>query len=399
VRYATRVLLIFVAALSILFGMPAGAVQGNDIPAPQVANPGDQENTEGDMVSLQINASDPDGDLLSYNAEGLPDDLSIDTLTGLISGNLTYESAGTYSVTVTVSDGAADVSATFTWTVINATQTITATAGVGGSISPSGAVIVDYGDNQTFTILPDSGYCIADVIVDDISVGSLTTYTFTAVTDNHTIEATFDVITIIIEIDIKPGSDPNSINPNSNGVIPVAILTTDEFDATTVDPDTVLFGPSEAAPVHCVFVGVDNDGDTDMLLHFRTQETGIGEGDTEATLTGKTIDGTDIIGTDSVRIVPPEGKGKGKGNKNGDSKPGKGKGRGKGSGGGQGNEDGGSNPGNGGGQGNGDGDSSPGNGGGQGNGNGDSNPGNGKGQGNGNSDSNPGKGKGKGKDK
>jgi len=351
------------------------------------------------MVSLQINASDPDGDLLSYNAEGLPDDLSIDTLTGLISGNLTYESAGTYSVTVTVSDGAADVSATFTWTVINATQTITATAGVGGSISPSGAVIVDYGDNQTFTIFPDSGYCITDVIVDDISAGSLTTYTFTAVTANHTIEATFDVVTITIEIDIKPGSDPNSINPNSKGVIPVAILTTGDFDATTVDLDTVLFGPSEAAPVHCVFVGVDNDGDTDMLLHFRTQETGIGEGDTEATLTGKTIDGTDIIGTDSVRIVPPEGKGKGKGNKNGDSKPGKGKGRGKGSGGGQGNEDGGSNPGNGGGQGNGDGDSSPGNGGGQGNGNGDSNPGNGKGQGNGNSDSNPGKGKGKGKDK
>jgi len=391
VRYATRVLLIFVAALSILFGMPAGAVQGNDNLAPQVTNPGDQENTEGDTVSLQISAADPDDDLLNYDAEDLPADLSIDASTGLISGNLTYESAGTYSANVTVSDGTADVSATFTWTVINATQTITATAGAGGSISPSGAVIVDYGDNQTFTILPDSGYCIADVIVDDISAGSLTTYTFTAVTANHTIEATFDVVTITIKIDIKPGSDPNSINPNSNGVIPVAILTTGDFDATTVDPDTVLFGPSEAAPVHCVFVGVDNDGDTDMLLHFRTQETGIGEGDTEATLTGKTIDGTDIIGTDSVRIVPPEGKGKGKGNKNGDSKPGKGKGRGNGNGG--------SNPGNGGGQGNGDGGSNPGDGGGQGNGDGDSSPGNGGGQGNGNSDSNPGKGKGKGKDK
>jgi len=45
-----------------------------------------------------------------------------------------------------------------------------------------------------------------------------------------------------VEIDIKPGSYPNSINPNSNGVIPVAILTTPSFDATTVDPLSVKFG-------------------------------------------------------------------------------------------------------------------------------------------------------------
>jgi hypothetical protein len=48
------------------------------------------------------------------------------------------------------------------------------------------------------------------------------------------------------EIDIKPGSFPNSINPRSKGVIPVAILTTDTFDATTVDPLSVTFGPDEA---------------------------------------------------------------------------------------------------------------------------------------------------------
>lgn len=366
-RYAARVLLISVTTVSLLFGMPAVAVQGNDISTLQVTNPGDQENNEGDTVSLQINASDSDGDLLSYNAEGLPADLSIGASTGLISGTLNYESAGTYSANVTVSSGTANVSTTFAWTVINATRTITASAEAGGSILPSGEVIVNYGDNQTFIITPDSGYLVADVIVDGIPVGSLTTYTFTTVTADHTIEATFDVVTITVEIDIKPGSGQNSVNPSSNGVIPVAILTTDDFDAATVDPDTVLFGPSEAAPVHCTFLGEGDDGGRDMLLHFRTQETGIEAGDTEATLTGKTIDGTNIIGTDSVRIVPPEVKGKGK--KDGDSKPGKGKGRGKG------------------------------NGGGQGNGSNDSNPGNGNGQGNGNNDSNPGNGKGKGKGK
>ena len=46
--------------------------------------------------------------------------------------------------------------------------------------------------------------------------------------------------TITVAIDIKPGSFPNSINPKSRGVIPVAILTTDSFDATTVDSTTVL---------------------------------------------------------------------------------------------------------------------------------------------------------------
>ena len=72
-------------------------------------------------------------------------------------------------------------------------------------------------------------------------------------------------------IDIKPGSCPNSININSNGVIPVAILTTPCFDAAGVDPETVVF--SGASPVHYALEDVDGDGDTDLILHFRTQDT------------------------------------------------------------------------------------------------------------------------------
>jgi hypothetical protein len=111
-----------------------------------------------------------------------------------------------------------------------------------------------------------------------------------------------------VEIDIKPGSFPNSINPNSKGVIPVAILTTADFDATTVDAETVRFGPAGAEAVHWALEDVDDDGDIDMILHFRTQDTGIKAGDTEAELTGKTIDGVGIHGSDSVRTVPPKGK-------------------------------------------------------------------------------------------
>ena len=113
-------------------------------------------------------------------------------------------------------------------------------------------------------------------------------------------------------IDIKPGSDPNSINTKNKGVIPVAILTNDNFDALDVNWTTVRFGPNEASPVHDLFdpmtytnhtMDIDGDGDRDMVLHFRTQETGISPGDTGAVLTGKTVNGDPIIGSDSIRTV------------------------------------------------------------------------------------------------
>ena len=108
-----------------------------------------------------------------------------------------------------------------------------------------------------------------------------------------------------LEIDIKPGGDPNSINPSSGSKIPVAILTTDTFDATQVDWESVLFGPGRATESHgrAHIKDVDDDGDMDLLLHFNTAETGIACGDTEATLTGETFDGQAILGTDSIVTV------------------------------------------------------------------------------------------------
>lgn len=106
-----------------------------------------------------------------------------------------------------------------------------------------------------------------------------------------------------VAIDIKPGSFPNSINPRSRGVIPVAILTTPTFDATTVDPSSVQFGPNLATPVHSALEDVDGDGDLDMILHFRTQETGINCGDTSASLTGRTNAGQAIEGSDFIKTV------------------------------------------------------------------------------------------------
>ena len=112
-----------------------------------------------------------------------------------------------------------------------------------------------------------------------------------------------DVVTV--DIDIKPGGFPNSVNPRSSGVTPVAILTTATFDATTVNPATVRFGATgtEAAPLHTALEDVDGDGDIDLILHFRTQATGIQCGDTSASLSGQTLNGQQIHGSDSVRTV------------------------------------------------------------------------------------------------
>ncbi|MDT8304006.1 MAG: hypothetical protein RQ760_21165 [Sedimentisphaerales bacterium] len=84
-------------------------------------------------------------------------------------------------------------------------------------------------------------------------------------------------------IDIKPGSDENVINLKSRGVVPVAVMTTEDFQAGNINPDSVEF--AGASPVRSSLCDVDNDGDMDMLFHFRTQMLNLDETSTEATLT------------------------------------------------------------------------------------------------------------------
>jgi len=116
---------------------------------------------------------------------------------------------------------------------------------------------------------------------------------------------------IEVEIDIKPGSDPNSINcKNEKGVIAVAILTSEDFDATTVDHTTVLFEGASETHVNKKSgeprrheEDVDGDADTDLVFHFRVGDTNLGCSSTEGTLIGETFDGQAIEGTDAVRMV------------------------------------------------------------------------------------------------
>jgi hypothetical protein len=108
---------------------------------------------------------------------------------------------------------------------------------------------------------------------------------------------------ITVQIDIKPGSDQNNINLKSKGVVPVAVLTTGEFDAATIDPATAEF--AGAKPEHWNLEDVDGDGDDDIIIfHFRTQELELDQDSTEATLTALLLTGEEVSGTDQVRIVP-----------------------------------------------------------------------------------------------
>jgi CSLREA domain-containing protein len=117
---------------------------------------------------------------------------------------------------------------------------------------------------------------------------------------------------ISVDIDIKPGSDSNPINPSSKGNLPVAILGSNTFDVTNVDVTTLAFGPDAAAPSHDLTKSgafeshlrdVNEDGLTDLLTHYRIEDVGIERDGTEVCLFGQTLESTPFEGCDAIRAI------------------------------------------------------------------------------------------------
>lgn len=128
-------------------------------------------------------------------------------------------------------DAARTVSALFTLT----TYTIAAGSGPNGSISPSGPVAVSYGGTQAFSIVPDEGYHVADVLVDLVSAGAATIYTFENVTGDHEISASFAINTHTITASAGLNG---SISPQ--GTIEVEHGGTQSFEITPDDGQSVV---------------------------------------------------------------------------------------------------------------------------------------------------------------
>ena len=159
-----------------------------DVGALKETEAGDDAKSSGDSNKAEGGGGFKGASGISGSGDSKPSGLSSSGYTGNDSGLL---GGGVPSGFSTIPDTTPFVSPFTTASTSATTFTLTAIAGANGAISPSGVVTVYSGDSQTFTITPDSGYHVADVLVDGVSAGAVAGIAFTNVTANHTIVASF----------------------------------------------------------------------------------------------------------------------------------------------------------------------------------------------------------------
>jgi hypothetical protein len=186
-----------------------------------------------------------------------------------------------------------------------------ATANVGSSYTDFGSVSVLLGNGDgsfqaaASFVAGDTTASVAVADLDGDSLPDLVTANYG--NDNVTVLLNQGEPTVRTEIDIKPGSDSNPMNPSGQGNLPVAILGSESLDVAEIDAATLTFGPARASYVHRGgphFEDVNGDGFADLMAHYRIKETGIAFGDIQACVSGETLDGTPFEACDSIRTVP-----------------------------------------------------------------------------------------------
>ncbi len=166
------------------------------------------------------------GDLIEAVLDGGTIYAKVNGITVLSVANTTTLTSGTPGF-ITYKDGnqLSQISILDDWeagTPPLSSYTITASAGAGGVISPTGSVNVNSGSSQTFTITPNLDYHIADVLVDGISVGAVSSYIFNNVTANHTISTSFTINTYTLTITSVHGTvtkNPDQANYNHSSTV------------------------------------------------------------------------------------------------------------------------------------------------------------------------------------
>ncbi len=192
-------------------------------------------------------------------------------------------------------------------------MTLTAYSGMDGTGEVRGAVTLsfDQGHETGCQLLELTGLQgVRSVTVTSVSIFEADEpleFPNSIYVDNLTFESAMGVM-----VDIKPGSYPNTINcTNENGLIPVAILSTDSFDALTIDHTTVTF--EGATEWHVKKNGevkrheedVNGDGLMDLVFHFKYMDTNLDCGSTFGGLFGQTYDGEEFYGEDEVTMIEP----------------------------------------------------------------------------------------------
>jgi len=140
------------------------------------------------------------------------------------------------------------------------TYTITSSAGANGSISPSGGTAVSEGGSQSYTITPSTGYHVADVTVDGVSQGAITSYAFNNVTSDHTIAASFAINTYTIATSAGAHGTVTPSSPTVNYGANQTFLITPDSGCHVVD--VVVDGVSQGAIGSYTFYSVTSSGHT-----------------------------------------------------------------------------------------------------------------------------------------
>ncbi len=219
------------------------------------------------IVNPMLSWYNTSGEMLTYHLQVSLDSDFTTTVADLDNLSLTYyqlndlDSGKTYYWHVRSKLGGEYSPYTGTWSFLTPrknTYIISASAGSNGSIYPEGDVGVNQWGTKSFTITPDADYYVSDVLVDGVSQGSITSYTFYGVISDHTIEAKFNKSNYTI----TSSSGPNgSIDPV--GDVTVAFNGSQTYDFTPntgYEIDNVLVdGVSVGSPASYTFTNVDNN--------------------------------------------------------------------------------------------------------------------------------------------